>query len=147
MEQINVHNSRSVALEALVADALGELERLGYSRRSRNRYRAIWDHLIEYFHRNELGNEFSEDLALRFLEEHGVREQTEAPGQGWRKHIPWGVRVLVDFADSGRIERAFADVGTIHLVPAMENTLRDYVQYCKDRLQLRPGTRERPLFR
>ena len=140
MKQTNFRNLRNLPLEGLVADALGELERLGYSRRSRNRYRAIWDHLIEYFHRNELGNEFSDDLALRFLEEHGVREQTEAPGQGWRKHIPWGVRVLVDFADTGRIERAFADVGTIHLVPAMENTLRDYVQYCKDRLQLRPGT-------
>jgi hypothetical protein len=51
-----------------------------------------------------------------------------------------GVTVLADFAENGRIERAFADVGTIHLVPAMEKTLRDYVQYCKDRLQLRPGT-------
>jgi site-specific recombinase XerD len=140
MEQINVHNLRNLPLEHLVADALGELERLGYSRRSRHRYRAIWDHLIEYFRRNEVGNQFSEELALRFLEEHGVSEQTETPGQGWHKHIPWGVRVLVDFAESGRIERAFADVGTIHLVPAMENTLRDYVQYCRDRLQLRPGT-------
>src|ERR1700745_272915 len=85
VKQTNFRNLRNLPLERLVADALGELERLGYSRRSRNRYRAIWDHLIEYFHRNELGNEFCEDLALRFLEEHGVREQTETPGQGWRK--------------------------------------------------------------
>jgi hypothetical protein len=140
MEQINVHNLRSLPLEGLVADALGELERLGYSRRSRNRYRAIWDHLIQYGHRNELGNEFLADLAQRFLEEHGVSEQTETPGQGWRNHILWGVSVLVNFAESGHIERAFTDVGTIHLVPAMENTLRDYLQYCRDRLQLRPGT-------
>ena len=40
----------------------------------------------------------------------------------------------------GRIERAFTDVETIHLVPAMQKTLRDYEQYCKDRLQLRPST-------
>jgi hypothetical protein len=96
VKQINFQNLRNLPLERLVADALGELERLGYSRRSRNRYRAIWDHLIEYSHRNELGNEFSEDLALRFLEEHGVGEQTEMPGQRWRKHIAWDVRVLVD---------------------------------------------------
>ena len=139
MEQINFGNLRSLLLERLVAEALGELERLGYSRRSRNRYRAIWEHLIEYFDRNKLGDRFSEDLALRFLEEHRVGEE-ETPGQGWRKHMVWGVRVLADFAESGRIERAFADVGTIHLVPDMANTLRDYVQYCKERLQLRPGT-------
>src|SRR5439155_19374140 len=57
-----------------------------------------------------------------------------------RKHVVWGVRVLADFAETGRIERGFADVKAIHLVPAMQNTLRDYLQYCKDRLQLRPGT-------
>ena len=48
MEQPNLGNLRSMPLERLVSDALGELERLGYSRRSRNRYRAVWQHLIEY---------------------------------------------------------------------------------------------------
>lgn len=140
MEQTNFLNLRGLPLERLVSDALVELERSGYSRRSRNRYRAIWEHLIEYSERNKLGNEFSRDLAMRFLEEHRVGEEMETPGQGWRKHMVWGVRVLADFAENGRVERAFADVGAIHLVPAMENTLRDYVQYCKERLQLRPGT-------
>ena len=140
MEQTNSLSLQCLPLERLVSDALGELERLGYSRRSRNRYRAIWEHLIEYYKRNNLGDEFSEDLAMRFLEEHRVGEEMETPGQGWRKHMVWGVRVLADFAENGRVERAFADVGAIHLVPAMENTLRDYIQYCKERLQLRPGT-------
>ena len=31
----------------------------------------------------------------------------------------------------------------IHLLPAMHNTLRDYEQYCKDRLHLRPWTLHR----
>ena len=70
MEQPNLGNLRSMPLERLVSDALGELERLGYSRRSRNRYRAVWQHLIEYSDRNKLGDEFSGDLAVRFLEEH-----------------------------------------------------------------------------
>jgi site-specific recombinase XerD len=128
-------------LERLVTDALSEIERLGYSRRSRNRYRAIWEHLIEFSSRNEQGDEFSGDLAVRFLEEYRVGdEQNERPGEGWRKHMVWGVRVLADFAETGHIERAFAEVQAIHLIPAMQNTLRDYLQYCKDRLHLRPGT-------
>jgi hypothetical protein len=46
MEQSNFQNVRRMPLERLVSDALDELERLGYSRRSRNRYRAVWQHLI-----------------------------------------------------------------------------------------------------
>lgn len=140
MERLNLESLRSMPLERLVSDALGELERLGYSRRSRNRYRAVWQHLIEYSDQNKLGDEFSGDLAVRFLDGHRVGEDMETPGRGWRKHIVWGVALLADLAEKGRIERAFTDVGTIHLDPAMEKTLGDYVHYCRDRLQLRPGT-------
>jgi hypothetical protein len=141
MEQSTFSISRNLSLERLVTDALSEIERLGYSRRSRNRYRAIWEHLIEFSNGNELAGEFSVDLAVRFLEEYCVGdEEKERPSEGWRKHMVWGVRVLADFAETGRIERAFAEVEAIHLVPAMQSTLRDYLQYCKDRLHLRPGT-------
>jgi site-specific recombinase XerD len=141
MEQSTFPISRNLSLERLVTEALSEIERVGYSRRSRNRYRAIWEHLIEFCNRNKLGDKFSGDLAARFLEEYLVGdEQKEPPGQSWRKHMVWGVRVLADFAETGHIERAFAEVEAIHLVPAMQNTLRDYLQYCKDRLYLRPGT-------
>ena len=141
MEQTTLPISRNLPLQRLVADALAEIERMGYSRRSRNRYRAIWEHLIEFSERNELGDEFCEDLATRFLEEYrGDDEERERPGQGWRKHMVWGVRILADFAETGRIERGFADVEAIHLDPAMQNMLRDYVQYCRDRLHLGSGT-------
>ena len=141
MESTNCPISQNLPLKRLITDAMGEIERLGYSRRSRNRYRAIWEHLIQFSNRNELRDEFSEDLAVRFLEEGRVAdEKMERPTQGWRKHIVWGVKMLADFAKNGRIERAFADVDAIHLVSAMQNTLRDYVEYCKDRLHLRPGT-------
>ena len=141
MEPTNCPISRNLPLKRLITDAMGEIERLGYSRRSRNRYRAVWEHLIEFSDRNELRDEFSGDLVVHFLEECRVGdEEMERPTQGWRKHIVWGVKVLADFAENGRIERAVADVDAIHLVPAMQNTLRDYVQYCKDRLYLRPGT-------
>ena len=95
MEQTDFRNLRSLPLERLVSDALGELERLGYSRRSRNRYLAVWQHLIEYSDLNKLGDEFSGDLAMRFLEEHRVGEEMETPGQGWRKHMVWGVALLL----------------------------------------------------
>jgi len=55
----------------------------------------------------------------------------------------WGVKVLADFAKDGHIERAFAEVEAIQLMPAMQRTLRDYQQFCKDRLHVRPATLER----
>jgi site-specific recombinase XerD len=144
MEQINGPTCRSLRLERLVAEAMGEIERLGYSKRSRNRYRAIWEHLIEFAHRKGRRDEFSADLAAAFLEEYRVRDEpAEKPGEGWRRHMVFGVKVLADFAKSGRMERAFTEVAAIHLVPAMKNTLCDYEQYCKDRLHLRPWTLHR----
>lgn len=64
----------------------------------------------------ELGDELSTDLAARFLEQYHVRdEQTHGPGEGWRRHVVFGVKVLVDFAKHGRIERAFTEVEAIHI--------------------------------
>ena len=138
MEQTH---SENLQLGRLVADALVEIDRLGYSRRSRNRYRATWEHLIEFSHQKSLGNEFSADLAAHFLEEYSVTDKpVDGPGDGWRQHAVFGVKVLADFAKNRYVERAFADVDAIHLVSAMQNTLRDYVEYCKDRLHLRAGT-------
>jgi hypothetical protein len=115
--------SENLQLDQLVANALSEIERLGYSRRSRNRYRAIWEHLIEFSRRNELEDKFSADLGARFLEEYGVRgEAVDEPGNGWRRHVLFGLKVLADFAQNGRIERAFANIQAIHLHPAMQNT-------------------------
>ena len=141
MEQTH---SENLQLRRLVADAVVEIERLGYSRRSRNRYRAIWEHLIEFSHQKNLGNEFSADLAARFLEEYRVRDkQVDGLGDGRRRHVAFSVKVLAEFAETGRIQRAVTEVQAIHLVPTMQHTLRDYEQYCKDRLHLRPSTLDR----
>ena len=144
MEQSNFPISQGLPLKRLVTDAHGEIERLGYSRRSCNRYRAIWEHLIEFSDRKELGDQFSGELAARFLEEYGVRdEKVDNPGEGWRQHVVFGVKMLADFAQNGRIERAVTDMEKIHLLPAMKNILCDYEHYCEDRLQLRPSTLHR----
>lgn len=65
----------------------------------------------------------------------------DEPGQGWRRHVVFGVKVLADFAKHGCIKRAITEVQAIHLLPSMENTLRDYEQYYKDR-----STFDCPLF-
>ena len=67
----------------------------------------------------------------------------DKPGRGLARNMVWGVKVLADFAKNGRIQRAFTQVEVIHLVPVMEKTLRDYGQYCRDRLQLRLWTLHR----
>ena len=140
MEQISFPISQRLPLKRLIADALAEIERLGYSRRSRNRYRATWDQLIEFADRGDLGDEFSEDLVAQFIEKHRFSGGELGPGEGWRRHLAWGVRVLANFAKDGRLERGFAEVQTIQLVPAMQNTLRDYQQFCRDSLHVRPAT-------
>ena len=141
MDQSNCLISENLPLGRLVENALGELERLAYSRRSRDRYRAIWEHLIEFSRQRELADEFSGDLAACFVEEYCMGDKEgDKPGEGWRRHIVFGVKVLEDFAQHGRIGRARADIEEIHLCPATKKVLRDYEQYGKDRLQLRPAT-------
>jgi len=39
----------------------------------KDRYRAIWEHLIEFSRRKRRGDKFSADLAARFVEEYRVR--------------------------------------------------------------------------
>lgn len=141
MDQSNREVSVNPRLDRVVEDAMSEIERLGYSRRSRNRYRAVWTNLIEYSDQKKLGKEFSGSLAARFVEENCADNvDLDQPGQGWRRHIVFGVKVLADFAQHGRIEPSRTDMEKIHLIPPMEKALHDYEQYCRDRLQLRPAT-------
>ena len=141
MNQSNRLVSENSPLARLVENALGELKQLGYSRRSLNRYRAIWEHFIEFSRQKKLGDEFSGNLAARFVEEYPVgNEEVDEPGEGWRRHVEFGAKVLADFAHDGRIERVRTDTENIHLLPAMKKVLSDYEQYGKNRLQLRPTT-------
>ncbi len=55
-------------LNQLVTKALVELEKLGYSRRSLRRYRIIWQHLIDFSVQENLGDEYTENLGVRFIE-------------------------------------------------------------------------------
>ena len=137
MDQSKHPVSESLPLGQLVARALSELEELGYARRSLGRYRATWGRFVEFSHEKE--EYFSDKLAQRFVEESCVGDgELCEPGEGWRRHIAFEMKVLGEFARCGRIERRFTDTQSIQLSPSMTNTLGEYEQYCRDRLHLRP---------
>jgi site-specific recombinase XerD len=133
--------SNKLPLERFVASALGELERLRYSRRSLRRYRTIWRHLVAFYHEMGLGDEYSEDSATQFCNAYQMREgECLKPSEGWRRHIVFGLKVLGDFARDGHIERVVTEMQKIQVPVVMNKSMRDYEQYCRDRLHLRPTT-------
>ena len=91
---------------------------LGYSRRSLRRYRTIWQRLIAFAHQEALGDTFSEDLAVRFLEVYRLRaDETIEPSDGWRKHVVFATQVLATFVRDARIERCHTDVQKVQIPP------------------------------
>lgn len=132
-------------LEQLIADAVGELERLHYSRRSLGRYRAVWRHLTVFCHEMSLADQYSQELAAQFCTAYQMREGERLNSrQGWRRYIVFALKVLEDFAHDGHIERTVTDMQKIQVPAPMNRTLRDYELYCRDRLHLRPTSiRER----
>ena len=98
MEQSNYQVSSQWSSERFVASALGELEKLQYNRRSPQRYRTIWRHLMKFCHEMNLGDEYSVELAAQFLNAHQMLEgECLTSREGWRRHIVFGLKVLDDF--------------------------------------------------
>jgi len=133
--------THAIALEQLVVNALVQLEKLRYSRRSLRRYQTIWRHFIAFSRQSNRGVEYSEELAARFVQAYRLHDgETIAPNDGWRRHVVFGVQVLGEFARDGRIERSRTDTQKVEIPPAMKKPLRDYERYCRDRRYLRPST-------
>jgi len=141
MDQSHPDVARHWPLARLVADALDQLEKLGYGRRSMRRYRTVWQRLIEFAQQSDLGDTFSEELAVRFVDAYriGADEHIE-PSEGWRRHVVFSIRVLAAFARDGRIARCRTDMQKVQIPPAMKKPLRDYEVYGRDSLYLRPAT-------
>jgi site-specific recombinase XerD len=140
-----VSNNLPLELDQLVARALNELEKLRYSRRSLRRYRTIWRKLVTFSHELNLGGKYSEHLAAQFCNAYQMHDgECLKPSEGWRRHVMFGLKVLGDFARDGCIERTVTDMEKIQVPALMKKPLRDYEQYCRDRLYLRPTSlRER----
>ena len=140
MDQSN-RQVASIPLDRLVACALSQLEKLRYSRRSLRRYRTIWWHLAAFSREMNLGGEYREDLAARFSDAYRMLDgECLKPSEGWRRHIVSGLKVLGEFAREGCIERLRIDKQNIQVPALMKKPLRDYEQYCRARLHLRPTT-------
>jgi site-specific recombinase XerD len=145
MKQSTHQVSSHLPLERFIAGAEAELERLRYSRRSLRRYRTVWRHLMEFCHEMSLEDEFSQDLAAQFFNAYQMRAgECLSWRQAWRRHIVFALKVLVDLERDGHIERTVTDMQKIRTPESMVTPVRDYEQYCRDRLHLRPTSiRER----
>ncbi len=100
---------------------------------------------MAFCHEMNLGDDYSEELAAQFCNTYQMREgECPKPSEGWRRHVVFGLKVLRDFARDGCIERTVTDMQKIQVPALMKKPVRDYEQYCRDRLHLRPTTlRER----
>ena len=141
MDQPNQQLPSAPPLKRLVANALRDLEKLGYSRRSLRRYRTTWGYLLAFSREQNLGDAYSPDLTARFVDAVRVPDGEEVDSHsGWRRHVVYSVKVLTDFARDGRIERFRTDMQKVKIPPAMKKALRDYEQYARDRRHLRAST-------
>ncbi|BAO92687.1 site-specific integrase [Caballeronia cordobensis] len=145
MEKSTHQVSSHLPLQQLVAGAVSELKRLGYSRKSLWRYRVVWRHLIAFCQEMSLGDEYSLDLAKRFCSTYQIRaDECLTSDQGWRRNIVVSLKVLERFAHDGHIERLVTEMQKIQVPAPMSTALRDYELYCRDRRHLRTTTlRER----
>jgi site-specific recombinase XerD len=141
MDSSERRSASNLPLDRLVAQALSEVEKLRYSRRSLSRCRKVWEHLVRFAHEMNLGDEYSEHLATRFVDAHRLQdgEHSEVNEQ-WRRHIPFLITVLGDFARDGGIERTRIDTSRLQVPAAMRKWLSEYEQYARDRRHLRAST-------
>ena len=128
-------------LKQLITEALRELHNLQYSRRTINRYRFVWEQLIVFSQKEDLGNTLSEVLADRFVKAYQQEGKYLSGLHGsWQRHIPFITSVLVAFAKQGFIQRYVTDMQQVCVSPAMKKALADYERYCKTRRRYRSTT-------
>ncbi len=145
MDSLAHRTPSGLPLDQLVAHALSELDKINYSRRSVRRYRTVWGHLITFSRERNLGDRYSEQLAAEFVTAYRLQpgERVKA-NEEWRRHIPFLVTVLGDFASDSRVERPRIDTSRLQVPAAMKKSLSEYEQYARDRRHLRASTlRER----
>jgi site-specific recombinase XerD len=91
-----------------------------------------------------LGTEYSDNLAMRFVEAHRLHNDEQRKGkEEWLRHVPLLVTVLGNFAREGRVDRTRINASKLQVPPAMKKGLSEYEQYARDRRQLRASTLHR----
>lgn len=143
MDQLNceVEVPSTLPLDQLCSGAMHELLIRGYSRRMVNRYALVWRHLAEFAHEQNLGNEYSRNLAMRFEEVYGLREgERLMPAGRWRRYLVFGLRILDAYARTGSVVRFVVERSGLHIPQAMQKPMHDYEQFAKERCHLRMST-------
>jgi len=145
MEPLNSETPCALSLEQLCSGAMHELLLRGYSRRTVNRYTLVWQHLAEFAREQNLGNEYSRSLAMRFEEAYGLRDgERLKPPDRWRRHLVFGLKILDDYARTGSVVRFVVETSGLRVPPAMEKSFYDYELFARERCHLRMSSlRER----
>lgn len=133
------NGSGALALEPLCRGAAQELLMRSYTIRTVNRYKRVWEQLVEFARAQGLPAEYTRDLALRFEKAYGPRDgEVLKLGQRWRRHLVFGIKVLDDFARTGTICRFVVETTGLRVPVGMHKALREYEQYVRERRHLRP---------
>ena len=134
MDSLAHRTPSGLPLDQLVAHALSELDKINYSRRSVRRYRTVWGHLVTFSRERNLGDRYSEQLAAEFVTAYRRQpgERVKA-NEEWRRHIPFLVTVLGDFARDGRVERTRIDTSRLQVPAAMKKSLSEYEFFSKQK--------------
>ena len=140
MDSPNRPTTHNSSLEQLVANALAHLDERGYSRKSLWRYGKVWREFIAFAEKAAAGEAYSERLAGRFVDRWHQRGEPPIPGEGWRRHVAFCVKVLGDFHRYGDVERGGINIERLDIPPGMKKPLQDYKEYCRDRRHLRDTT-------
>lgn len=140
MDQINleVEVPSTLSLDQLCSGALHELLIRGYSRRTVNRYTLVWRHLAEFAREQNLGNEYSRSLVMRFEEVYGLREGKHLrPAERWCRHLVFALRILDDYARTGSVVRFVVEMSGLRIPQAMQKPMHDYEHFAKEQRHLR----------
>lgn len=138
---VPIHRFADLPLDQLIEHALGELNKLGYSRRTLRRYRTVWQHFAAFCDQACRADRYSEEVAGRFVESNQAQPGEHATAQtGWRRHVTFGVQVLSAFVHEGRVERPFIYTADLQIPQSMKKPLSDYEQFCRDRRHLKPAS-------
>jgi len=141
VDQFQQSIASNIPLEQLITEALTALGKMFYSRRTINRYRLIWQHLLTSCRQWDLPEYFSEELVAQFMDRYRIHDDERlVPSDAWRRHIIFGLKMLGKFAREGQMVRCQVHTPQLKVPALMKGAMRDFEQYCKDRRHHRAST-------
>jgi len=132
MEKLQVDGGVGQTLDELVAHARRQMEETGYSYGSRSRYGSVWEALKRFAREVEDTDQFSIELAERFL------GQVGCPAEGYRHPMPSSLklhlealRLLTEFQVCGQIRPKRHPDRRLSLSAHFRQVLAEYERECQ----------------